>query len=178
MNGVMIRVSKKVPYATTAQSFSNRVGVKTGYLSDSSVWNYEGLTRIYDVASGRQQAYSYIGVNLSVKDANGQPVKGEAVEVTVYQDEFGTPSAPKILGATNASGDFSVTPALTGCPSNATTQLNYMPSSPGDHWQMVGRPGRIELKLPNATPISPNAPGAIRNVLFYRVCSETYLGSY
>lgn len=176
INGVMIRVSKKVPYATTAQSFSNRVGVKTGYLSDSSVWNYEGLTRIYDVASGLQQAYSYIGVNLSVKDANNLPIKGEAVTVTVYQDENGSPSAPMIAGTTDASGNYTVSPSLTGCPSNATTQLNYNPSIPADHWRMVGRPGKIVLNVPNAVPVAPNAGGQTRTIRFYRVCSETYLG--
>lgn len=177
-NGVMVRVSKKAPYATVPQSFSLRAGVSTGYLSNFSVWNYEGLTRIYNVASGRQQAATYIGVNLSVRDANNQPVKGEALTVTVFQDETGSPSAPAIEAVTDASGNFTVSPSLTGCPSTATTQENLVSSSPGDHWRMKGQRGKIVLNLPNATPTTPNVGGNIRIIPFYRVCSEIYLGNY
>ncbi|RCW65120.1 hypothetical protein [Pseudorhodoferax soli] len=101
-NGVMVRVSKKAPFAGVAQNFSTRVGVKTGYLTDYELWNFEGLNNIYDLAMGLKQAHNYIGVTLYVKDANGQPVKGEALTVTVYQDEWDLPSAPVIEGTTDA----------------------------------------------------------------------------
>ncbi|WP_326537902.1 hypothetical protein [Pseudorhodoferax sp.] len=176
VNGVIIRVGRKAPYATTTQPFSIRVGVKTGYLSTFGVWNNEPLNRIYTVASGFEQAQNYIGVNLSVKDANGQPVKGEAVTVTVFQDENGSPSAPTIYGTTDMFGNYAVSPSLSGCPSAAQTYLNYVSSSPGDRWRMVGAMGKVVLDLPNAMPIAPNANGKTRTIKYFRVCSETYLG--
>jgi hypothetical protein len=177
VNGVMVRVSAKVPAAPVAGAFSIRAGVKTGYINLGTLWNYEGLTRVYAQASGRQQAYSYIGVSVTVKDVNGAPVAGEQVNIDVYLDENNQSVSISMVGVTDASGIAGFQPSiLNNCPSTAVTSSNTSTSSPPENYTMVGSKASVKIRSPNTMPVAPNNNSNIISVPFYKICSETYMG--
>jgi hypothetical protein len=172
INGIMIRVSKT---AGAAGTFEVRAGVKTAFISTWSTWNNENLTRLYDVASGLRQAFSYLGVGMDLKDADGLPVAGEQVQYDLYQD---TLKSDYVSGTavSDGSGHVSFVPHFPPCAGRDFNQINIEYASPRDYWRMTGQKARIEVRLPNAVPVAPNADGRNATILFYDVCSETYLG--
>lgn len=169
MNGIMIRVEN---ITAAIGNFKVRAGVKTAYIFDRNSWNNENLTRMYEVASGRRQAYSYLGVWLDLKDADGLPVAGEQVQYDLYQDEE---RLERISGTavSDALGHVSFVPQLPPCRGRDQNQRN---SNFGgdDSWLMNGQKAKIEMRLPNAVPVSPNTEDYRSTIYFYNICSETH----
>ncbi len=175
-HGLLIRVQGINPDGPAAEGYSLRVGVATAYITGASNWNNENLSRWYPQWDGSGlQTHSYIGLSAAVKDHLEQPVEGEEVRFGVSWNREDPNAEVTSSVVTDQFGNAYYTAEFpSGCMGDTEFRTGYGPiGSPVDHWSGTAQLGGWQTWLPGQNPNS-----ATSSRLFYRICSETYLGNY
>lgn len=175
-NGIMFHV--RAPSASQAsQAFSLRVGVGVAYVSYATLSNTENLNT-YEQTLGITKAYSYLDMAVNVKDGNNNPVEGETVKFRVFADKADKLTFITQTVQTDSLGNASYSAHFPVCLGVDKNVPNLVYSVPGDHWLMNGQQGSVEVSLPNSISISSNPDNTKNSKVFYKICSERYVGRY